>query len=290
MRLERMYYLTLIVLFALTACSSSEKEYEKARAENTIEAYEEYLTKYPDTPFKSEIEESICSLNFKKACSEDTIAAYENFLELYPEGQFVDRARLFIRKLSVGTIAGHIICDSSGEPLKDAQIILCSIPKEKMQNFFCTLKASPTVKSDKDGSFTLSNVPEGSYILLYGMQDELLVNPDEWDNVKLTQAEPCMKKMKNAVCPSSEAPESMFWQNGGTHLSDTIFGTRAPDDPEAFIIISKGGGVFQIHAYLGGVRSDRTGISLMIMEGKLAPVVVVQPGDTTDIEWKVIGR
>ena len=186
-----------------------------------------------------------------------------------------------------GAINGHIVGANTGEPLKDAQIILCLLPETEGVNFLCTLQATPTALSDASGVFTFSDVNPGAYVLMYGLSDELASTPDEWGDVKVTKAKPCMRGMKNAVCQSLEAPEGLFWQAGGTYLGEVIFRLGVPDDETESTVIGTGGGTY---TFQGAVRSDHTGISIMVSDGELAPVVRVQAGETTEIEWQAMGR
>jgi 5-hydroxyisourate hydrolase-like protein (transthyretin family) len=70
-----------------------------------------------------------------------------------------------------GEITGHIIGTETGQPLVNTQIILCQLSSEISG---CTMQSAPTTRSDASGAFTLSDVSPGSYVLLYGMPDELV--------------------------------------------------------------------------------------------------------------------
>lgn len=247
--------LCLIISIFLVSCSSEKSKWEEVKAKNTI-------------------------------------STYEDFLKQYPQGEFADSARSMIKSLSVGTITGFIHGANTGEPLADAHILLCRLPEQEGDDCLCTLQSTPTVQSEASGSFTLSGVPTGKYILMYGMPDELTSSPEEWSGVKIFRAKPCMKNMKNAVCQSPEAPESIFWQDGGTIIGE-VFSKFAQTNAEvdsAPIGMRFTGKVGGIYTFQGAVRSNQTGISLMISEGKLAPVVHVKPGETTGLKWQVMGR
>lgn len=185
-----------------------------------------------------------------------------------------------------GDIEGNIVGAGTEEPLQRANIILCLLPEDE-SNFLCTLQAAPTAVSDSSGTFTISNVPVGNYVLMYGLPGELVFSADEWEGVRVTKAEPCMRNMHNAVCQSSEDPEGVFWKEGGTLIGDAIFKLGSPDEEPESTVVSTGGGAY---TFQGAVRSDHTGISIMIVKGELAPVVHVKAGETTDIEWQVTGR
>ena len=194
--------------------------------------------------------------------------------------------------IPTGVIKGHIVGARDEKPLEDAQIILCLLSEAEESDFLCTLEAAPTALTNASGSFTLADVSPGSYVLMYGLSDELVSTPNSFGGINVTKAEPCFINMKNAVCESPEAPESLFWQDGGTLIGEAISKmTESNDEVESAAIgnrfTEKDGGLY---IFAGSVRSNRTGISIMIRNGKLAPVVQVQPGQTTEIDFQVIGR
>lgn len=180
-----------------------------------------------------------------------------------------------------GAIKGQILGASSGEPLEGALIILCLLPKVEEDDYICTLQAAPTALTDAGGAFDLLEVAAGSYILMYGLSNELESTPDTWDGVKVTKAEPCRINInigeEASVCQSPHAIKSAFWQDGGTYIGSTTYNTTENLDEIGPVI-----GIGIIYISNATVRSNHLGISIMIgQDGKLAPVVNVQAGETT---------
>ena len=62
MRNERIIYLALVFLFTLYACTSPEKEFNKAAQVNTIEAFESFMEKNKGSKFEEEAKNKIKSL------------------------------------------------------------------------------------------------------------------------------------------------------------------------------------------------------------------------------------
>lgn len=192
-----------------------------------------------------------------------------------------------------GTIDGHIVGRDTRKPLDRAQIILCLLSEVMEGSVLCTLQAIPTALSGTNGEFHFSEVPIGTYVLMYGLSDELQLTPKQWGGIEVTKAETCTDGMTNVVCRSSE-DESAFWQTGGTYLGEenTLGFTKSFDeDANTMIAIAHrftdGEGLYLLQ---GAVRSNFTGISIMVLEGKLAPMVQVIDGETASIEWLVNGR
>ena len=80
-------------LLFLVGCATPKKDWEKAQRLNTIEAYEEFLQKHPDSEFAYEAKHKIEELAWEKVRQKDSINAYENFLQKYPKSKFVTEAR-----------------------------------------------------------------------------------------------------------------------------------------------------------------------------------------------------
>jgi len=178
-----------------------------------------------------------------------------------------------------GNIVGHIIGANTGNPLVDLQIILCLLPSEiEGEEYACTLQAVPMVQSDASGAFEFIEVPDGSYVLMYGDPDALASTVDEWDGIEVTRGKLCVNSFsgQNYVCVNEE---SAFWEEGGKYIAGVTRLTVGDD------------GTVEWWGLLEGIaRSNKLGISIMIEDRILAPVVQVQSGKTTDIEWKVYGQ
>ena len=85
--------LLTLLLLVIFACSTIQKDYEKARQTDTIAAYREFLNKYPDSNFTKPAMTRIEEKNFEKAESENTVAAYERFLEVSESDLFKNYAK-----------------------------------------------------------------------------------------------------------------------------------------------------------------------------------------------------
>lgn len=101
----------MITLFS--GCATTEGRWKKAESLNTIEAYEEFLTKYPQGKFANEARTKIEELYFKRAIATNTVAGYEEFLKRYPQGKYVNEAHSRIEELyferakATNTIEGY---------------------------------------------------------------------------------------------------------------------------------------------------------------------------------------
>ena len=90
----------VLVLLLLGGCSNPEKAFQKAKGENTIDAYDKFLIKHSDGDRSQEAKDLICSLAYDDALQENTIAAFNEYLETYMPGDlFVQKTILNICSL-----------------------------------------------------------------------------------------------------------------------------------------------------------------------------------------------
>jgi len=140
MVITKSFFSIFAAIFLLTTCQQSpNKAFEKAKAKNTIEAYEAFIEKYPDSPevkeaqialervhldnaIKSgEIEnirafiikfpqttwipeaekqlEKIYSAEFEKAKKENTVEAYETLIKKYPDLPELKQAQVALERI-----------------------------------------------------------------------------------------------------------------------------------------------------------------------------------------------
>lgn len=110
MKTQRIFLTRLLVIFSLlifiVGCASVSSLYNKARELNTIEAYEEFIQKYPDSELANEAKKRIEELeaskkDFETAKTKNTIESYNVFIVKYPESEYVKEAKLKIREISL---------------------------------------------------------------------------------------------------------------------------------------------------------------------------------------------
>jgi cell division protein FtsN len=100
---------TVIVLcFALLgvcACSRQQSDWEKTRAANSTDSYEQFLKKYPNGEFTAQAQARVKELyeerDWQKARDADTQDAYQAFLKQYPEGKWTEEARIRVENFTL---------------------------------------------------------------------------------------------------------------------------------------------------------------------------------------------
>ena len=92
-------------VLCLSGCSRQQSDWEKTRAANTTDSYEQFLKKYPSGEFTAQAQARAKELyeerDWQKARDADTLEAYQAFLKQYPEGKWTEEARIRVENFSL---------------------------------------------------------------------------------------------------------------------------------------------------------------------------------------------
>jgi cell division protein FtsN len=95
----------LALLLGLAGCSRQQSDWEKTRASNTTDSYEQFLKKYPSGEFTAQAQARVKDLyeerDWQKARDTDTQEAYQAFLKQYPEGKWTEEARIRVENFTL---------------------------------------------------------------------------------------------------------------------------------------------------------------------------------------------
>jgi len=91
---------TMMVVF-LVGCATMDTRWQQANSKNTVEAYEAFLQRYPDSHYVLNAKEKIESLHWNKAIASNTIQGFERYMKLHSDGRYVGEAKERIESLSV---------------------------------------------------------------------------------------------------------------------------------------------------------------------------------------------
>jgi len=93
------------LVIALSGCSRQQSDWQKTRETNTVDAYEQFLKKYPSGEFTAQAQARAKELyeerDWQKARDVDTADAYQAFLKQYPDGKWAEEARIRIENFSL---------------------------------------------------------------------------------------------------------------------------------------------------------------------------------------------
>jgi cell division septation protein DedD len=118
--------LGLALLLGISGCSRQQSDWEKTRAANTTDSYEQFIRKYPNGEFTAQAQARVKELyeerDWQKARDADTQEAYQAFLKQYPEGKWTEEARIRVENFTLAqapsnaTPAGAETANTPGNP------------------------------------------------------------------------------------------------------------------------------------------------------------------------------
>jgi len=92
-------------VLGLAGCNREQSDWEKARADNSTDAYEAFVKKYPNGAFSAQaqarLKEQYEERDWQKARDVDTSEAYQAFLIQYPEGKWSQEARIRVENFAL---------------------------------------------------------------------------------------------------------------------------------------------------------------------------------------------
>jgi cell division protein FtsN len=99
--------LCLGVMLSICGCSRQQSDWEKTRAANTTDAYEQFLKSYPSGEFSAQAQARLKELyeerDWQKARDADTLEAYQAFLKDHPEGKWTEEARIRVENFTLAS-------------------------------------------------------------------------------------------------------------------------------------------------------------------------------------------
>jgi len=118
--------LCFALLLGISGCSRQQSDWEKTRAANTADSYEQFIRKYPSGEFTAQAQARVKELyeerDWQKARDADTQEAYQAFLKQYPEGKWTEEARIRVENFTLAqapssaTPAGAETANTPGNP------------------------------------------------------------------------------------------------------------------------------------------------------------------------------
>jgi hypothetical protein len=98
----------IVILFTflliLAACSSPEKRWERAKADNTITAYNEFIEKFPGSKFRQEATIAIEKLSWDIAINTRTDSLLEDCIIKYPTSPRIPEAKTLLTRLKISML------------------------------------------------------------------------------------------------------------------------------------------------------------------------------------------
>lgn len=150
-------------LIIIASCSNPTKEFKKVSSINTIEAFENFITKHPNDSLVVDAKFQICNLK-------NSIFEYEIFNNDYPTNKYIEQSNASIKKL-LGTINGRFIEQNTNEPINNEPILFFIYDEnitDKRKELIDKLlkKTDIDANIENNGNFNIKNVIPGRYALM----------------------------------------------------------------------------------------------------------------------------
>ena len=87
------YLYFVIITLLIYSCSNPEKDFNKAKQENSEEAYNEFIAKHPGSELINEAEKALRLCAFNNALKEKNIESISKFLKKYPSSEYAEKAQ-----------------------------------------------------------------------------------------------------------------------------------------------------------------------------------------------------
>jgi len=96
-----MAMLLVAAMMICISCASEKKDWDRAQTTQTIEGYEAFLNKHPQSPRSLEAKAQIEQIAFGMANKKSTIEGYQDFLREYPDSALADQAFTRLQELTL---------------------------------------------------------------------------------------------------------------------------------------------------------------------------------------------
>jgi cell division protein FtsN len=151
--------LCFALLFGISGCSRQQSDWEKTRAANTADSYEQFIRKYPSGEFTAQAQARVKELyeerDWQKARDADTQEAYQAFLKQYPEGKWTEEARIRVENFTLAqapsnaTPAGAETANTPGNPPAATAAATTPAPASAAKPSAAPVPAAPTASPPK---------------------------------------------------------------------------------------------------------------------------------------------
>ena len=93
------YKIFAALLMLLAGCATVDTSWEEATSTETVQAYEAFLKRYPDSDYTVMAKEKIESLQWQDATDQQTYSAFQKYLLAWPNGKHSSEAKNRIESL-----------------------------------------------------------------------------------------------------------------------------------------------------------------------------------------------
>jgi cell division protein FtsN len=226
--------LCIALLLGIGGCSRQQSDWEKTRAANTTDSYEQFLKKYPSGEFTAQAQARVKELyeerDWQKARDTDTQEAYQAFLKQYPEGKWTEEARIRVENFTLAqapsnaTPAGSDTANTPATPASSANSTPGATPSPGATPAVRTPPAAPPPSSATTPARTAAPPVKtaaagGSYGIQLGAFRSSAAANRRWTRLNEKYAQ-LLAGLSSTVTPTKRASGTLY-RLQATGLSET---------------------------------------------------------------------
>lgn len=100
----------VVALVLLAGCSRERLDWKSAEAADTLEAYDNFIQRHPDSTLAAQARARVAQLeeerDWQRASTTDTLPAYQQFLAQHENGKWAEEARIRVENFALDGTAG----------------------------------------------------------------------------------------------------------------------------------------------------------------------------------------
>lgn len=96
--MKKLIAISTLLVFC-TVCFSQNVDWNKAKQENTVESYQDFLDNYPSSEYSESAKSALLELEFNKIKNNNSIEDYYRYMKKYPDSEFSLKADIRIQEL-----------------------------------------------------------------------------------------------------------------------------------------------------------------------------------------------
>jgi len=238
----------------LFGCATEQKLWEKTIDTNTIEAYEAFLSEYPDGEYVDSAKEEIDKLSWEIASNKNTIEGYKQYLDQHPNGKYLLEAWEIIENRSWSLAESRNTIESYEGYLED-------FPEGRFKNkannliFIKKIRDAVMEKQGLEEAAVYDWNKPGPHKLVILKSGELVWDdeiPGEWRARTVSETALILTVREDWVIIDSEIyRKSVIGRDYGYIVGETALVTRQQHELQMELIIAKTGEILSLKTIKG---------------------------------------
>jgi len=104
---SRLLQAVVTICCAVLLAGCHNLAWQRARSADSINAYEAFLKRYPESPHRTDARERLEQTSWAEARSDESVLRYERFLKAFPASEHAQEARMRLRQAEFQSVSRH---------------------------------------------------------------------------------------------------------------------------------------------------------------------------------------